>query len=406
MTPILNPEATAFAHLVLGYAPMIDRHRTVTALRLTIAPAKPDQLPAAEVLLAALAEFWPVEAGRLSLNIASETLLAAVLQQLPAQNLMLELPAFMASDPAHAPALAALHRHGTAILVKGRPSAPLPQSVLDCLAYSIIDLADERRDGLPPPGGQARQIPHVQAGITHLHEMAYAFGRGAIAVLGWPLGEPLDPAAKASANKPKRAPELQTIIELINRVDRQESIERIEAVLKLDPTLAYRLIRYINAPAFGLRVEVSSFRHAVMMLGFGRLKRWLALLMVSGSSDPDLKPLVYAAVRRGLLMEELGRSNSDDSQRGELFICGVFSLLDRMLQQPFAELLQAIPVPDAVRLALLDEASPHAPYLNLVRALESASAWDIREAADSLMMAPQEVNCALLRALLAARQLD
>ena len=402
-------DSTAFAPLVLGYAPMIDRHRAVTALRLTITPAitpaKPQQLPDAGALLAALAEFWPVEAGRLSLNIASEPLLAAVLQQVPAQNLMLELPAFMAGDPAHAPALAALHRHGTAILIKGRPSAPLPQSVLDCLAYSIIDLADERRDGLPPPGGQARQIPHVQAGVAHVHEMAYAFGRGAIAVLGWPLGEPLDQAAKACAKKPKRAPELQTIIELINRVDRQESIERIEAVLKLDPTLAFRLIRYINAPAFGLRVEVSSFRHAVMMLGYDRLKRWLALLMVSGSRDPDLKPLVYAAVRRGLLMEELA-SSADDKQRSELFICGVFSLLDRMLQQPFDDLLQAIPVPEAVRLALLDEASPHTPYLNLVRALESASAWDICEAADSLMMAPQEVNRALLRALLSARQLD
>lgn len=399
-------DSNAFTQLVLGYAPMIDRHRAVTALRLTITPARPQQLPDAGALLAALTEFWPFEAGRLSLNIASEPLLAAVLQQLPAQNLMLELPAFMAGDPAHAPALTALHRHGTAILIKGRPLAPLPQSVLDCLTYSIIDLADERRDGLPPPGGQARHIPHVQSGIGHLHEMAYAFGRGAIAVLGWPLGEPRDNSAKAGTSNPRRAPELQTIIELINRVDRQESIERIEAVLKLDPTLAFRLIRYINAPAFGLRVEVSSFRHAVMMLGYDRLKRWLALLMVSGSRDPDLKPLVYAAVRRGLLMEELGRSSSDDSQRSELFICGVFSLLDRMLQQPFAELLQAIPVPDAVRLALLDEAGPHAPCLNLARALESASAWDIREAADRLMMAPQEVNGALLRALLAARQLD
>ncbi len=402
----MNPEATAFAQLVLGYAPMIDRHRAVTALRLTITPARPEQLPDAGALLAALAELWPVEAGRLSLNIASEPLLAAVLQQLPAQNLMLELPAFMAGDPAHAAALNALHQNGTAILIKGRPSAPLPRAVLDCLAYSIIDLADERRDGLPPPGGQARQIPHVQAGISHVHEMAYAFGRGAIAVLGWPLGEALDNSVARGSGAAKPAPELQAIIELINRVDRQESIERIEAVLKLDPTLAYRLIRYINAPAFGLRVEISSFRHAVMMLGYDRLKRWLALLMISSGRDPDLKPLVYAAVRRGLLMEELGRSNCDEGQRGELFVCGVFSLLDRMLQQPFAELLQAIPVPDAVRLALLDEASPHLPYLHLVRALESASAWDIRAAADALMMSQQEVNQALLRALLAARQLD
>ena len=47
---------------------------------------------------------------------------------------------------------------------------------------------------------------------------------------------------------------------------------------------------------------------------------------------------MFAAVRRGLLMEELGRSAGDEEMRSELFICGVFSLLDRMFQQPFSDL--------------------------------------------------------------------
>jgi EAL and modified HD-GYP domain-containing signal transduction protein len=58
-------------------------------------------------------------------------------------------------------------------------------------------------------------------------------------------------------------------------------------VLKNDPTLAFRLLRYINSPAFGLRVEVTRFRHAIMLLGYQRLKRWLALLLASASKDRD-----------------------------------------------------------------------------------------------------------------------
>jgi len=233
-------------------------------------------------------------------------------------------------------------------------------------------------------------------------EMADAFARGAIAVLAWPFGD----APTVRTGKITRAAELQSIIELINRVDRHENIDRLEAVLKNDPTLAFRLMRYINSPAFGLRVEVSSFRHAIMLLGHDRLKRWLALLLVSGSRDMEMKPLVFAAVRRGLLMDELGRGNADEEQRSELFISGVFSLLDRMLRQPFDDLLRAIPVADTVRAALVDGGGPHAPYLNLVRAVESGSAFDIRDTSDALLMAPSEVNRALLRALLAARQLD
>jgi EAL and modified HD-GYP domain-containing signal transduction protein len=391
--------------VALGYSPMIDRHRAITALRLTVFPVQPEARPGAADLLALLAEVWPADAGRLSLNIAGEDLLGQLLVSDPPPHLMLEVPAFLAGDPAHSAALTTLYKHGNTLLIKGRPLAPLPREVLPCFAYSIIDLADERRDGLPPPGGVSRTIPHVQSGVRTLAEMNDAFGRGAIAVLGWPIDDPA--VAPAAARAGQARPELTAIVELINRVDRGEDVERLEAVMKNDPTMAYKLLRYINSPAFGLSVEISSFRHAIMMLGYQRLKRWLALLLASGGRDANLKPVIYAAVRRGLLMEELGRdSGCDDERRGDQFICGVFSLLDRLMQQPFATLLDSVPTSDAVRAALVRGEGPHHPYLELVRAIESASVYDIRSAADALMMSVTTVNRAVLRALAAARQLD
>ena len=390
--------------IVLGYSPMIDRHRAITALRLTIFPLRPDAPPLAADLVAALAAAWPDDAGRVSLDVVGEPLLERLLQARLAPNQMLEVPAFVAADVAHTPALAALRRQGTTLLIKGRPSSPLPKAVLDAFDYSIIDLADERRDGLPPPGGVSRNVPHVQSGVRSMADMNGAFARGAIAVLGWPL----DDAAPARADaRPAAQPAMQAIVELINRVDRQEPIERLEAVMKHDPTLAFRLLRYINSPAFGLRVEISSFAHAIMMIGYQRLKRWLVLLLAASSRDSNLKPVVYAAVRRGLVMEELGRDNGcDDDQRGELFICGVFSLLDRLMQQPLAELMNSLPTTDAVRAALVQGSGPLHPYLAMVRAVESAALHDIRDAADGLMMSLPAVNRAVLRALAAARQLD
>ena len=178
-------------------------------------------------------------------------------------------------------------------------------------------------------------------------------------------------------------------------------------MLKNDPTLAFKLMRYINSPAFGLRVEISSFRHALMMLGYQRLKRWLALLLASASKDPNMKPVMFAAVRRGLLMEELARSNgSDEEMRNEMFICGVFSLLDRMMQQPFTDLLKTIPVPERVYQALVESTGPFQAYVDVVNAVEQESIFDIRAAADALMMSVAEINRAELRALSLAAQLD
>jgi EAL and modified HD-GYP domain-containing signal transduction protein len=193
---------------------------------------------------------------------------------------------------------------------------------------------------------------------------------------------------------------------LIDQVHKQDDIEDLEATLKRDPPLAYKLMRYINSPAFGLSVEISSFRHAIMILGYQRLKRWLALLLATASKDPNMRPVMYAAVRRGLLMEELARISGDDEMRNELFICGVFSLLDRMFQQPFKELLKTIPVPERVFQALAENTGPYEPYFRLVQAIEGSSVYDIKEAADALMISFGDINAALIKAMASASELD
>jgi EAL and modified HD-GYP domain-containing signal transduction protein len=259
------------------------------------------------------------------------------------------------------------------------------------------------------PGGAARGIAHVQAGVTTVADMEACFARGAAAVLGWPVEDvpaAATPGGKPAGGKAVAQTDLQVVVELINRVDKQEPIEKLEATLKRDPSLAFKLMRYINSPAFGLSVEISSFRHAIMMLGYQRLKRWLALLLATASKDTNLKPVMFAAVRRGLFMEELVRGGNDDEMRNEMFICGVFSLLDRMFKQPFGELLRAIPVPQRVVHALVDEGGPYHPYLELEKSGETASPFDFRAAADTLMMSVLEINRAALRALASAAQLD
>ncbi|MGH8795892.1 MAG: EAL and HDOD domain-containing protein [Caldimonas sp.] len=393
--------------VALGYSPFIDRNRSVSATRLTIFPLRPDAVLDVAQLLHAVGDVWPASGGSVSLNIVSESLLQDLLQAQPSSNLMIEVPAFMAADPAYTGSLKRLADSGNTLLIKGRPLKELPRDVLPCFKYSIIDVADERRvgDGAAPPPGVTRSIEHVQSGVRTMAEMEAAFGRGAHAVLGWPIDDVISTSA-ARSGKPVVQPDLQVIVELIHRVDNEEPIDRLESTLRRDPTLAFKLLRYINSPAFGLRVEISSFSHAIMMLGYQRLKRWLALLLATASKDVNLRPIMFAAVRRGLLMEELVRGSADEELRNEVFICGVFSLLDRMFQQPFKQLLGSIPVPQRVYQALVENTGPYQPYIEMVRAVESESLFDFRDAAEKLLMSVSEINRAQLRALIAAGELE
>jgi c-di-GMP phosphodiesterase len=392
--------------IALGYSPFIDRKRSVSATRLTVFPLRPDAVLDVGQLLHEVGNVWPATGARVSLNVASEGLLQDLLRAAPSANLMVEVPAFMAADAENVQALCALHANGSTLLLKGRPLKELPRAVLPCFKYSIIDLADDRRIGeSQPPGAVSRAIEHIQSGVRTVADMDACFERGAHAVLGWPIDDAVTTSA-ARSGKAVAAPGMAAIVELIRQVDKEDDIERLESTLKRDPALAFKLLRYINSPAFGLRVEIGSFRHAIMMLGYKRLKRWLALLLATASKEVNLKPVMFAAVRRGMLMEELVRSSGDEEMRNEMFICGVFSLLDRMFQQPFAELLDSIPVPERVRQALAEGTGPYQPYVELVQAVEGESLFEFRDAADKLMMSVSEINRAQLRALMAASELE
>jgi len=393
--------------VALAYSPVIDRNRAVAATRLTVFPLQYGTHIPASSLLEVVAQTWPQGGSEVWLNVLSENLLQDIIAAQPASHVVVEVPAFMACDPECTDALVALHANGNALLLKGRPLSELPRDVLPCFKYSIIDLQDDRRVDpssgiqLAAPQGVIRSIPHCQSGVTHVQDMEASFRRGAISVLGWPIDNAIETSSRSAEQ-----PALQLIVQLIDQVNKGADIEDLENIIKRDPPLAYKLMRYINSPAFGLSVEISSFRHAIMILGYQRLKRWLALLLATASKDPNMRPVMYAAVRRGLLMEELARMHGDDEMRSELFICGVFSLLDRMFRLPFGELLKTIPVPERVFQVLVDGSGPYAPYVNLVKAIEGQTLQEIRDGADGLLMPFGEINLALLRALGSASQLD
>jgi c-di-GMP phosphodiesterase len=432
-------EHPVLAQVALGYSPMIDRQRAIVTTRLTVFPHTPDATPDAQALLRAIAEVWPAGEGGgaagtidvplrlnprpldpnraaaraanqplVSLNLAGEGLLRAVMATAPGPNVMLEVPAFMAADASHLAALKRLHGDGTVLLIKGRPSTPLSPEVLALFAHSIVDVSDDRRIGVAVPHA-ARSITHVQTGARSDAEIDAAFARGAVGVLGWPWDDtPFE--SVAGAGRGVVPSDVSTVIELMQGVDKEEPVHKLEAVLRRDPTLGFRLMRYLNSAAFGLRVELNSFSHALMMLGYQRLKRWLALLLASSVKGANAKPVMFAAVRRGFLMEELGLGlvgqQGDAEARGEMFICGVFSLLDRMLQQPMSDLLSNVPVPERVQQALLGEGGPFGSILSLVQAIEQESVFDIRGLSEQLLLSPGVVNRALLVALHGARQLD
>lgn len=201
-------------------------------------------------------------------------------------------------------------------------------------------------------------------------------------------------------------PAQATILQLINLVRKQASTNEIEELLKHDPTISFNLLRFINSAGFGLRTEVTSFKHAVMLLGLQRLFKWAALLMTT-SSKTDTPPAVGStAVVRGRLMELLATDLLPADECDNAFVVGVFSLLDTMLSMPMAKALESISLPPNVTDALLHGTGNLAPLLQLTIACESGDEAAFAQATNALGLSSNQVNWAHLQALAWAETLN
>lgn len=194
-------------------------------------------------------------------------------------------------------------------------------------------------------------------------------------------------------------PAQAVIIQLINLVRKQASTAEIEEVLKHDASLSFNLLRFINSSGFGLSSEITSFRHAVMILGLKKLFRWAALLLTT-SRISGLPPAVgMTAIVRGRLMELLAAELLPPEECDNAFVTGVFSLLDTMLGMPMNKALEAISLPEPVVSALLTQSGPLAPFLELCIACETEDDEAFARAANTLTLNNRQVNWAHLQAL-------
>ena len=148
----------------------------------------------------------------------------------------------------------------------------------------------------------------------------------------------------------------------------------IEQEFKRHPNLSVNLLRLVNSAASGLRQQITSMRHALVLLGRRRLKIWLQLLLYTADrSNRSLgSPLLQMAAVRGKLMELIAGKQvaGHDAYKELAFIAGILSLMDVLLKMPLPEILDQLHLPEAVRAALLRREGDLGALLTLTEQLE------------------------------------
>ena len=340
-------------------------------------------------------------------NCTHESLAGGHLELLDPDKVVLEIPplghAASAEVVARLPILAGLRERGfhlafnhTVLESAYAPWLPLA----DYIKLDLSVLAPDQLAVLISYAGRHSQAELIAEKVETAQQYDMVSSQGIDLFQGYWFARPalveakLLPASQAS------------IIQLINLVRKQASTAEIEDLLKKDPTLSFNLLRFINSSGFGLSCEVTSFRHAVMILGLKKLFRWAALLMTTSRAGGPPPAVGTTAVVRGRLMELLAAELLPPEECDNAFVVGVFSLLDVMLGVPLEKALESVALPQPVTDALLHGTGVFAPFLELTRACESGDEAAFAKAAESLHLSNRQVNWAHLQALTWAETLN
>lgn len=145
--------------------------------------------------------------------------------------------------------------------------------------------------------------------------------------------------------------------------------------IKQEASLTFRLLRYLNSAAFGLRSEIHSIPHALSLLGERELRKWIAVVSVGVMADGKPGVLMTVPLVRGRFCELLAPLAGMPDHSNDLFLMGLLSVMDAMLDQPLETILAELPVPHEIKDALLARSGLYRNLLDIAVAYESAD-WE------------------------------
>jgi c-di-GMP-related signal transduction protein len=173
------------------------------------------------------------------------------------------------------------------------------------------------------------------------------------------------------------------------------NFRKLADLLKREPGLSYKLLRFVNSAWFGLRSPVESLDRALFALGEDAARKWLSVLAMANLASDHPTELATSTLVRARFFESLAQEAGLTQLRDDCFLVGLFSHLDAMLARPLAELVEGLNLYGQITRTLLDR--PHRsdkmpPVWKLVLAYERGD-WDtLGTAAPDLDLKPQTLT--------------
>ncbi|KZE32731.1 EAL and modified HD-GYP domain-containing signal transduction protein [Crenobacter luteus] len=338
---------------------------------------------------------WLVGNKLAFINVGEHMLMSEFVELLPARRVVLELSARAEPSSELISRLRYLRALGFSLSLDDFHFDGPQQGFIEHASYVKLD-AQQDATAFQRDAGRLKSYPvtRIAERVETHAQFHVAHDIGFDAFQGFYFARPETLSAKVIH------PTIANILELLNLIRQNEPVGRLEAVLKRDIALSYKLLRYVNSAAAGLNTPISSFSHAVTVLGYQKLYRWLTLLLVTSGSENTPAAAQKTAVTRGRFMELMGRASGQPQDTCDhLFVVGLFSLLDALFSMPMRDVLIHLHISDPIRAALEHRQGLFGAYLELAICCERQGLPNVERLSQLLKLSADDVNAAHVAAL-------
>lgn len=389
--------------LFIARRPVFDSHEKIFAYDLAVSSAvgstgmheevHPEQL-IAEVFLETGIDTVTDGQGVL-LTVGRDMLLGGTLPMLPADRVILQIPTDVGVDADVSAMCKELAAAGYRLAVHvSDPDASA--SILESAHLAKVDIMDVgpmRLSGFVKSLGRFR-ARLLASNVRHRGE------RDRCAELGFDLFEGFRFSAPESYTRRDIGIEHLVTFRVLKLVrDPDASDQEIEELLKGDVGLSYKLLRMVNSASSGGR-DIWSIGHALRLLGREQVGRWLSVLLVTDGNGAGVRgELMHLALVRARMCERVADIVGLKQARGSLFLIGMLSLLDQLLELPMASLCDAMDLAPDLRNALLHRADFFGAALRLVEAYVGGDWSDVEAVSGPMGIKPAALQPIYLEAL-------
>jgi c-di-GMP-related signal transduction protein len=170
-----------------------------------------------------------------------------------------------------------------------------------------------------------------------------------------------------------------TSLRLLSAVSKPDvDLAEVEGLIKHEPALCYRLLRYLNSPALGLSSPVLSVGNALTLLGENESVRWIRMATALGMGQDKPSDLVLSSLVRARFCELI--APRVEHGKADLFLLGMLSMIDAILSVPMGMVVEELFLDPAIKAQLLavkmGKKTPLSPIYDLMVAREAGD-WGL-----------------------------